>query len=89
MSKPTSPFLKPDGTKCSCMEMLQQMLDSEVTSDQREYFKQHLDHCLPCYKTYDLEITIKELLKSKCCGGDVPSDLIQEIQTQINQKISS
>ena len=71
------------------MEMLQQMLDSEVTSDQREYFKQHLDHCLPCYKTYDLEITIKELLKSKCCGGDVPSDLIQEIQTQINQKISS
>jgi anti-sigma factor (TIGR02949 family) len=89
MSKPTSPFLMPDGTKCSCMEMLQQMLDSEVTADQREYFKQHLDHCLPCYKTYDLEITIKELLKSKCCGGDVPSDLIQELQTQINQKISS
>ena len=89
MSKPTNPFLKPDGAKCSCMEMLQQMLDSEVTADQREYFKQHLDHCLPCYKTYNLEITIKELLKSKCCGGDVPSDLIQELQMQINQKISS
>jgi anti-sigma factor (TIGR02949 family) len=89
MSKPTSPFLKPDGSKCSCMEMLQQMLDSEVTADQREYFKKHLDHCLPCYKTYDLEITIKELLKSKCCGGDVPSELIQELQIQINQKISS
>jgi len=89
MSNSTNPFLKPDGTKCSCMEMLQQMLDSEVTADQREYFKQHLDHCLPCYKTYDLEMTIKELLKSKCCGSDVPSDVIHELQAQINQKISS
>jgi anti-sigma factor (TIGR02949 family) len=89
MTKPESPFRKPDGTKCSCMEMLQQMLDSEVTNEQREYFKVHLDHCLPCYKTYDLEMTIKELLKSKCCGSDVPPDVIQELQIQISQKISS
>ncbi|MEK6780195.1 MAG: mycothiol system anti-sigma-R factor [Bacteroidota bacterium] len=89
MTKPESPFLKQDGTKCSCMDMLQQMLDSEVTDEQREYFKQHLDHCMPCYKNYDLEMTIKELLKSKCCGSDVPSDLLQEIQMQITQKISS
>jgi mycothiol system anti-sigma-R factor len=88
MTKPENPFTKSDGTKCSCMEMLQQMLDREVTSEQQEYFNQHLDNCLPCYKTYDLEMTIKELLKSKCCGGDVPSDLIQGIQAQINQKIS-
>lgn len=89
MTRPDNAFMKSDGSKCSCMEMLQQMLDSEVTSEQREYFKQHLDHCMPCYKTYDLEMTIRELLKSKCCGGDVPSDLIQEIQAQIHQKISS
>ena len=89
MTRPDNAFMKADGSKCSCMEMLQQMLDSEVTAEQREYFKQHLDHCMPCYKTYDLEMTIKELLKSKCCGGDVPSDLIQEIKAQIHQKISS
>lgn len=88
MSNSTNPFLKPDGTKCSCMEMLQQMLDSETTTEQREFFKQHLDDCMPCYKTYDLEITIKKLLKSNCCGGDVPADLIQDIQSQINQKFS-
>ncbi|MBK5277380.1 MAG: mycothiol system anti-sigma-R factor [Bacteroidia bacterium] len=89
MSKPNNPFLKEDGTKCTCMDMLQQMLDSEVTNEQRDYFKQHLDNCMPCYKTYDLEMTIKELLKSKCCGGDVPPDLIIELQAQINQKIST
>ena len=87
MSNSTNPFLKSDGTKCSCMEMLQQMLDSEVTADQREYFKQHLDHCLPCYKTYDLEMTIKELLKSKCCGGEAPQDLVEGIKQKINQQL--
>jgi len=88
MADLNSPFIKSDGTKCTCMEMLQQMLDTEVTEEQREYFKKHIDHCLPCYKSYDLEMTIKELLKSKCCGNDVPAEVIDQIKSQINQKIS-
>lgn len=84
-----NPFLKADGTKCSCMEMLQLMLDTDVTDEQRDYFKQHIDHCLPCYKNYDLEMTIKELIKTNCCGNDVPAEVIEQIKIQITQKISS
>jgi len=88
MKNLNNPFIKTDGTKCSCMEMLQLMLDSDVTAEQQEYFKQHLDHCMPCYKTYDLEMTIKSLLKANCCGNDVPAEVIEQIKNQIHQKIS-
>jgi len=31
-------------------------------------------------------MAIKDLLKSKCCGGQVPDDLVDQIKSQINIK---
>jgi mycothiol system anti-sigma-R factor len=88
MNNPTNPFAKPDQQKPTCMEMLQTILDGQATEEQKQYFKVHMDHCMPCYKSYDLDMSLKQLLQSKCCGGAAPSDLIEKIKQQIEQKSS-
>jgi len=86
MSQPNpNPFVSVTGKKATCMEMLQFILDGEATAEQREYFKTHMDHCMPCFKSYELDMAIKELLKNKCCGGEAPNDLIAQIKSQISQ----
>jgi len=82
-----NPFLV-NGKKSTCLEMLQVILDGEASEDQKMYFKEHMDMCLPCFKGYELDMAIKQLVKSKCCGGDAPSDLIEQIRITISQKIS-
>ena len=68
MTNQINPFMLADGKKPSCMEMLQLILDGEATVEQQAYFKSHMDKCAPCFKSYDLGNTIKELLKTRCCG---------------------
>ena len=71
----------------NCMEMLLHILDGDATADQHDAFRVHMDKCMPCYKTYHLEIALKELLKSKCKGNGAPPDLIEKIKTQISQNL--
>jgi mycothiol system anti-sigma-R factor len=82
-----NPFVT-NGKKATCLEMLQVILDGEATDDQKDYFKRHMDMCLPCFKGYELDMAIKQLVKSKCCGGDAPADLVEHIRVTISQKIS-
>lgn len=84
-----NPFIQADGTKPNCMQMLQLILDGEATQDQKEYFKNHMDVCMPCFKSYSLDSAIKELLKSRCCNDPVPPGLVDEIKMQINQNTAS
>jgi len=89
MTTNANPFMQADGKKPSCMEMLQLILDNQASKEQRVYFKEHMDRCLPCYKNYNLDQAIKDLLKAKCKGEDVPSDLVDMIKSQIGQNIAS
>lgn len=82
-----NPFITAAGKKPSCMEMLQTILDGEASSEQKEYFKTHMDLCMPCFKSYQLDLAIRELLKSKC-NGCAPDDLVEKIRSQVAQKIS-
>lgn len=84
LSKPPS-----SGKQPTCMEMLQAMLDGDATPDQQAQFKEHMDACMPCYKTYNLEMTIKELLKTRCCGNGAPPELIEQIKNNIGQNTPS
>jgi anti-sigma factor (TIGR02949 family) len=87
MSKQPYPFINASGKKSTCMEMLQTILDGEATPEQKEYFKTHMDLCMPCFKSYELDMTIRELLKSKC-NGCAPDDLVEQIRSQVAQKMS-
>ena len=82
-----NPFIV-SGKKSTCMEMLEVILDGEATAEQKEYFRQHMDRCMPCFTGYELDMAIKQLVQTKCCGGDAPVDLIERIRMQIAQNIS-
>lgn len=86
MSESTNPFTSPTGKRATCMEMLQLVLDGEVTPEQRTYFVTHMDHCMPCFKAYHVDIAIKQLLKDRCCGEGCPDELVNQIKAQIIQK---
>jgi anti-sigma factor (TIGR02949 family) len=80
---------QPPSGKQTCIQMLQAIIDGDATPEQQEEFKDHMFGCMPCYQKYNLEMVIKELIKSKCCGKDAPADLIQQIKAKIEQKHSS
>jgi mycothiol system anti-sigma-R factor len=84
---PNNPFLSADGKKPTCLEMLQLILDNQATPIQCEYFRTHMDHCMPCFKSYHLDMAIKELVQSRCCAS-APAELVTKIKSQIAQKIS-
>jgi mycothiol system anti-sigma-R factor len=86
MSEPNNPFTSSTGKRVTCMEMLQLILDGEVTHEQQEYFRAHMDQCMPCFESYQLDMTIKQLVKARCCGGEAPGELLLQIRAKINQK---
>lgn len=77
----------PSDKQYPCLEMLQLIVDGDATPEQHVEFKAHMDACMPCYKTYHLEVALKILLKSKCRGNGAPPDLVEKIQTQISKNL--
>lgn len=77
--------LTPFGSNCSCMEMLQSVVDNQATEEQLLYFKQHLEGCAPCSANYRLDTMVKTLVQSRCCAGRPPEDLIDKIKEKINK----
>ena len=88
MNQQSNPFVSADGKKTSCMQMLQSILDGEASPEQKDYFRNHMDKCMPCFKTYEVDMTIKEMLKIKCRGEEVPKELLDQLKDQIKNKIS-
>ena len=89
MSQPHNPFILPTGEKPNCKQMLQVILDGQATAEQKEYFKMHMDLCKPCLKTYEIDMAIKEMLKTKCCCERVPAEAVDQLAKEIKQKIAS
>lgn len=84
MSLLNNPFVNSPDEKITCIEMLQAILDGNATIEQQQYFEKHMDECMPCYKSHELDMQIKQLIKSKCCGNHVPADLVEKIKSQVN-----
>lgn len=72
-----------------CMQLLSNVLDpvidEEVNGRDEAEFKEHIEKCMPCYERYNLDRTIKEVLKSKCKREKVPTDLVDSIKLKIAQ----
>lgn len=71
-----------------CFEMLQLILDGEASTQQKEHFlKEHLEECMPCYRSYNLEVAIRQLLKTKCTQS-APDDLVESIRKKVTQNLA-
>lgn len=74
--------------KNECLKMLQLILDDEASQDQKDHFlKHHLQECLPCFNNYTLEVTIRQLLKTKC-SKEAPQELVDSIKIKVVQNLS-
>ena len=74
--------------KRECFEMLQLILDGEASPQQKESFlNQHLEDCMPCYKSYHLEVAIRQLLKTKCTDN-APQELVDDIRKKVAQNLA-
>jgi anti-sigma factor (TIGR02949 family) len=83
-----SKLFKKDKSKSTCkecLESLQLLVDGETTKEQEDYFKRHLEECLPCYDFYNIEKSVKEVLKNKIEKRPVPASLAENIRTQLKQ----
>jgi mycothiol system anti-sigma-R factor len=61
------------------------MLDGEVTDDERDRLRRHLDHCPACLRHYGVEERIKMLIATKCSGDKAPSYLVERVRIQISR----
>jgi len=89
MSNPDQSHMKQDcETKRECMQLLQLIVDGEATHEQTtDFLSNHLEHCMPCYKTYHLEMAIRQLLKLKCIS-QAPPELVDTIKAKVIQNLA-
>lgn len=89
MNVPDQSRMKQDcQNKRECLEMLQLILDGEASPEQKDHFlKEHLESCMPCYQNYNLEVAIRQLLKTKC-SQHAPQDLVDDIKKKVSEKLA-
>lgn len=66
-----------------CLKILNLILDNEATEEQETYFKSHIENCMVCFAHYNVELQIRQLLKTKLNSHPVPSALANEIRNKI------
>ena len=72
------------GSDCSeVLHRVYEYLDGEMTADDTEKIKHHLDECGPCLKEYDLDQALKALVKRSCACEEAPVELRTAIMTRI------
>ena len=78
----------PDAGHTDCAVVIREvwaMLDGEVTDDERDRLRAHLDHCPACLRHYGVEERIKKLIATKCSGDTAPSYLVERVRIQISR----
>ena len=68
-----------------CMHALHLLIDGEASGNQKEFLEKHIEECMPCYQSYNLDKNVKEVLKSKIEKKPVPSALIANIKDKLNE----
>ncbi|WP_347350278.1 mycothiol system anti-sigma-R factor [Intrasporangium sp.] len=75
-------------TDCSeALLRLFEYLDGEMSPEDRARIRAHLDECGPCLKEYDLDTTMKALVKRACAREPAPDSLRATIMTRISMTV--
>jgi mycothiol system anti-sigma-R factor len=73
-----------EGFDCSRARLqLYEYLDGEMDSDDCAKIREHLAHCGPCLKEYDIDQTLKALLRRSCGCEAAPTQLRLQIMSHI------
>ena len=70
-----------------CSEVLERVfffIDNELPTADYSEIRQHLDECAPCLRKYDLERTVKMLVR-RSCAEHAPPQLREKVLFRIQQ----
>ena len=71
------------GVESDCAQTLRELdifLDDELTDDQREAIRHHLDGCMDCLGAFDFHAELKQVVAVKCTNDEMPPDLLAKIE---------
>ncbi len=68
-----------------CVKNLYAVLDGESTKAQEDYFRTHIHECSNCFNRYEIDKSVKEVIKLKLENKAVPSDLVSAIKERVRQ----
>lgn len=70
-----------------CLQVLQIVLDGEASEVEYEFVQSHIQTCGHCLECYEVDKTLREVVKEKIMHISVPSDLVQLIQIKISEVV--
>lgn len=65
-----------------CIQLIQRILDGEASLVEKQRFLANKDQCMPCQKGYELELSLKKNIKSKC-QLPCPEQIIHKIRLKL------
>ncbi len=74
------------GKRYCCKDFITKLnlvLDGESSKEDIEYLQKHIEKCPPCQDHYNIQKSIKEVIKHKIEQRPVPSCLIDNIRAKI------
>jgi mycothiol system anti-sigma-R factor len=72
-----------DNTVPDCAETIRELdifLDGEISDEQRDAIRAHLDGCMDCLGAFDFHAELKQVIAAKCHNDEMPADLLARIE---------
>lgn len=66
-----------------CFKILNLILDNEATREQEVFFNEHIQKCSVCFAHYNIELQLRQLIKTKVNHKPIPQQLAEEIRLKI------
>ena len=66
-------------------ELIQLVIDGEASGREESYLRKHLNMCLKCLDSYEIDKELKEILKLKLQQKEVPIGLAETIRSKLVQ----
>jgi hypothetical protein len=64
------------------MKLIQRIIDREATPEEEAAFLVNKNQCLPCQEGYELELSLKNAIQSKC-SVKCPEQLFTKIRAKL------
>jgi mycothiol system anti-sigma-R factor len=65
---------------------LELFLDGELPPERRQHVLDHIDACMECFHTYDLQAELKQIIAAKCANETLPAGLLDRIRQSLSNE---
>lgn len=80
---------KHNGDCSKVVKIINTIIDGEATTEEEQFFEEHIEKCTPCLDHYNIEKSILEKVKEKITRKSCPENTIQSIREKIKEESSN